>query len=67
MCSYILFSKYCFFQISNLQNAWDEAEESAMDFNSFEIFFPPVPREENKLVHLHCYFFSIENIILSVI
>uniref|UniRef100_A0A0E0CG27 Ubiquitin-like protease family profile domain-containing protein n=1 Tax=Oryza meridionalis TaxID=40149 RepID=A0A0E0CG27_9ORYZ len=53
--------------ISNLQNAWDEAEESAMDFNSFEIFFPPVPREENKLVHLHCYFFSIENIILSVI
>uniref|UniRef100_A0A0E0NA98 Ubiquitin-like protease family profile domain-containing protein n=1 Tax=Oryza rufipogon TaxID=4529 RepID=A0A0E0NA98_ORYRU len=34
--------------ISNLQNAWDEAEESAMDFNSFEIFFPPVPREENN-------------------
>lgn len=65
MCSYILFSKL--FQISNLQNAWDEAEESAMDFNSFEIFFPHVPREENKLVHLNCYFFSIENIILSVI
>ncbi|EEC72551.1 hypothetical protein OsI_05970 [Oryza sativa Indica Group] len=34
--------------ISNLQNAWDEAEESAMDFNSFEIFFPHVPREENN-------------------
>uniref|UniRef100_A0A0E0EVF2 Ubiquitin-like protease family profile domain-containing protein n=1 Tax=Oryza meridionalis TaxID=40149 RepID=A0A0E0EVF2_9ORYZ len=32
--------------INNFQIVWDKFECSAIDFNSFRVFFPPVPRQE---------------------
>lgn len=37
-------------QLKNLQIVWDKYEHTPMNFSTFKIKFPPVPRQEYRLV-----------------